>query len=303
LVTIAEFEIKNTMTLTILNTSAYKFVSLDNLPEWRIRIKECASTHNLKGTVLLSSEGINIFLAGLPQSLNDFRLWLEDSMSLTDMPWKDSWSPEQPFKRLLVKLKKEIISMGMPQVIPELSRAKAVSPSELKAWLEDSQQDVVLVDTRNDYEVRLGTFDNALTLDLQTFRAFPEKVKSLQEACKGKKVVTFCTGGIRCEKAAIYMDSIGFDDVYQLDGGILKYFEKCQGDYYHGECFVFDRRVALDKELKETATVQCFACLNPVTPMEQRLDSYVPGVSCVFCVERKKPLATQTIQIDSSKRL
>jgi UPF0176 protein len=277
------------MTLPILNTSAYQFVRLTDLPMWRELVKAKAEQYHLKGTVLLSGEGINIFLAGVPQDLNDFRQWLEQSLHLKDVPWKDSWSPEQPFKRLLVKLKKEIISMGAPDLVLDNTRAKAVSPETLKAWL-DAGDDVVLLDTRNDYEVRLGTFDQAVTLDLQTFRAFPEKVKALLEAYQSKKIVTFCTGGIRCEKAALYMDQVGFEEVYQLDGGILKYFEECQGDHYQGECFVFDRRVALDKALLETATVQCFACLNPVTPMEQRQASYVAGVSCPYCIHGKKTI-------------
>lgn len=273
---------------SVLNTSAYKFVSLHDLPQWREEIKTRAQTHGLKGTVLLSAEGINIFLAGQPEALQAFRAWLEEHACFQGLPWKDSLSPEQPFKRLLVKLKKEIISMGVPTIVPEHNRAKSVQPTELKAWL-DQNEDVVLLDTRNDYEVRLGTFDEAVVLDLQTFRAFPEKVTALLEAYRHKKIVTFCTGGIRCEKAALLMDNLGFDDVYQLDGGILKYFEDCAGEHYQGECFVFDRRVALDKDLVETATVQCFACLNPITPMEQRLSSYVPGVSCKFCIDRKKP--------------
>ncbi len=275
---------------SILNTSAYKFVSLTDLPNWRVNIKAQAELHSLKGTVLLSLEGINVFLAGLPEQLNAFRAWLEQYPCFQALPWKDSWSPEQPFKRLLVKLKKEIISMGVPTIIPENHRAKTVQPQQLKAWL-DQGDDVVLLDTRNDYEVRLGTFDDAVLLDLQTFRAFPEKVTELLADYKKKKIVTFCTGGIRCEKAALLMDELGFSDVYQLDGGILKYFEECHGDHYQGECFVFDRRVALDKALNETATVQCFACLNPLTPMEQRLVSYVPGVSCQYCIGRKKPAA------------
>lgn len=286
------------MTLPILNTSAYQFIRLTDLPMWRERVKAKAEQCQLKGTVLLSLEGINIFLAGEPQALNDFRQWLEQSLHLQDVPWKDSWSPEQPFKRLLVKLKKEIISMGAPDLVLDNVRAKAVSPETLKTWL-DAGEEVVLLDTRNDYEVRLGTFDQAITLDLQTFRAFPEKVKALLATHQSKKIVTFCTGGIRCEKAALYMDQVGFADVYQLDGGILKYFEQCQGDHYDGECFVFDRRVALDKALMETATVQCFACLNPVTPMEQRQISYVAGVSCPYCITGKKPVTTQAVELIS----
>lgn len=281
----------------ILNISGYKFVALDNLPELRARFKEKALELDLKGTILLSEEGINAFLAGLPENVRAFCHYLEEDLRFLDMPWKDSYSVDRPFNRMLVRIKKEIISMGQPMICQEHGRrAKAVSTKQLAEWL-DKKDDVVLLDTRNDYEVRLGSFENALRLDLHHFRNFPEKVKELLPHIGKKKVVTFCTGGIRCEKAALYMEDIGFEEVYQLDGGILRYFEDCQGKHYDGECFVFDRRVAVDPMLQETQTAQCFACLSPVTPEEQLLPTYVPPKYCPHCVSLKGPKAVVQEQV------
>jgi UPF0176 protein len=187
---------------------------------------------------------------------------------------------------MLVKIKKEIISMGMPEISPAIKRAPAVSPTTLKQWLDEGRE-VVLVDTRNEYEIRLGTFQNALAIGVDTFRAFPNKAAQLDASLKNKTVVTFCTGGIRCEKAAPVLQNLGFTDVYQLDGGILKYFEACGGAHYDGDCFVFDRRVALNPQLEESGIVQCFNCLNPVNQVEQRSPHYALGVSCPYCINGK----------------
>ncbi|MCD6046502.1 MAG: sulfurtransferase [Gammaproteobacteria bacterium] len=270
----------------ILNTSAYKFVALDQLDELRTKLKEKAIACNLKGTILLSPEGVNVFLAGLADDLNAFRAWLEQDGRFLDLPWKDSWSEKAPFNRMLVKLKKEIISMDAPMICQENQRAKSVTPEQLKAWL-DAGEEVVMLDTRNDYEYKLGSFQNAIRMDLDHFREFPEKVKELLPTLKHKRVVSFCTGGIRCEKAALYMDKVGFEEVYQLDGGILKYFEDCHGAHYDGDCFVFDKRVAVDKDLNPTSAVMCYACLNPLTPEEQASPLYIYEKQCPYCASVK----------------
>jgi UPF0176 protein len=270
----------------ILNTSAYKFVALDQLEELRAKLKEKAIACHLKGTILLSPEGINVFLAGLADDLNVFRAWLEQDKRFLDLPWKDSWSEEAPFNRMLVKLKKEIISMDAPMICQENQRAKSVAPEQLKAWL-DAGEEVVMLDTRNDYEYKLGSFENAIRMDLDHFREFPEKIKELLPKLKHKRIVSFCTGGIRCEKAALYMDKVGFEEVYQLDGGILKYFEDCHGAYYDGDCFVFDKRVAVDKDLNPTNAVMCYACLSPLTPEEQESPLYIYEKQCPYCATAK----------------
>jgi UPF0176 protein len=188
---------------------------------------------------------------------------------------------------MLVKLKAEIITMKHPLIKPELGRAPSVEPKTLKRWLDQGHDDagkpVVMLDTRNAFEVDVGTFQDTIDYRIEKFSEFPAVVEAHKDALEGKTIVTFCTGGIRCEKAAIHMHNIGFDSVYQLDGGILKYFEDVGGAHYDGECFVFDYRTSLNPQLQETATTQCFVCRHVVTPREQLSPAYVPGKSCPYC--------------------
>ncbi len=278
--------------MNIVNIAAYQFVSLPSFADWRAPIRERCEALGLKGTVLLSPEGINLFLAGGRESVDGFLDWLRtDALfgaCFHDLPVKESLSREQPFNRMLVKLKREIITMRHPTIRPEGSRAPAVDARTLKHWLDqghdDDGREVVMLDTRNDFEIRVGTFVNAVELNLSHFSEFPKAVDALAPSLQNKRVVSFCTGGIRCEKAAIYMaDKV--PGVLQLDGGILKYFEEVGGAHWHGECFVFDRRVALDPKLQETPTRQCFACRAVVTPAEQRDVRYQTGGSCPACFE------------------
>jgi UPF0176 protein len=188
---------------------------------------------------------------------------------------------------MLVKLKREIIRMNHPLIQPEKGRAPAVNAGTLKRWLDqgydDSGKPVVMVDTRNAFEVDVGTFNGTIDYRIEKFSEFPEVIARHKDELAGKTVVTFCTGGIRCEKAAIHMQNVGFESVYQLEGGILKYFEEVGGDHYTGDCFVFDRRTALNPRLEPTPTVQCYACRAVVTPREQLSPLYVYGVSCPHC--------------------
>lgn len=263
--------------MKFLNVAAYKFVTLDaaELPALRCALKDKAFACELKGTILLSAEGINLFLAGTQEKLGEFRDFLASFSAFQDLWFKESFSDYQPFTRMLVRLKKEIISMGHREVQPEKKTAPYVSPEQLKSWYE-SKKDMIVLDTRNDYEIELGAFDEALDLNLDTFRGFPDAVAMLPKSLKQKTIVTYCTGGIRCEKAAEYLLQQGYENVYQLEGGILNYFEKCGGEHYQGECFVFDKRVALDPELKETQTAQCYACRAPLPPADQRADGVCP---------------------------
>jgi UPF0176 protein len=272
--------------MSIINIAAYKFVALDDLTTLRETLKADCLALNLRGTILIAAEGINMFLAGERADIEIFFTQLKDDARFVDIEAKESPSDEKPFNRMLVKIKKEIISMGMPEISPAIKRAPAVSPTTLKQWLDEGRE-VVLVDTRNEYEIRLGTFQNALAIGVDTFRAFPNKAAQLDASLKNKTVVTFCTGGIRCEKAAPVLQNLGFTDVYQLDGGILKYFEACGGAHYDGDCFVFDRRVALNPQLEESGILQCFNCLNPVNQVEQRSPHYALGVSCPYCINGK----------------
>lgn len=239
--------------MSIVNIAAYRFVGLDDLPALRERILAQASSQQLLGTVLLAPEGINLFLAGTQTAIDTFLAWLREDPRFTDLEAKLSLSAERPFRKLLVKLKREIIRMDHPAIRPEGGRAPAVTAPDLQRWLQagrdDQGNEVVLVDTRNAFEVDVGTFDGAIDFRIERFTQFPQAILEHRQQLAGKTVVTFCTGGIRCEKAALYMADAGIEHVYQLEGGILKYFEEVGGTGYHGECFVFDERIALDPKL------------------------------------------------------
>ena len=267
-----------------INIAAYLFASLTNLEERRKTLRSLCHNLALRGTIILSPEGINLFVAGTRANIDTFLWELRADPQLADIPVKESLSDHQPFERMLIKIKDEIIAFGVDGIAPQEYTSKRIMPQELKEWL-DSGKSVTLLDTRNDYEVELGTFESAIPIGVNHFRDFPEAVDKLPVEMKQQPIVTFCTGGIRCEKAAPYLESRGFTNVYQLDGGILKYFEDCGGEHYNGDCFVFDRRVAVDSSLEETETTVCFTCLAPVTPEEQQLDSYVPGKFCLHCFD------------------
>lgn len=233
--------------LPILNIAAYKFISLSahQLPHWRLSFKNQALACALKGTILLSQEGINLFLAGNPDNIAQFKNFVKEFSEFNALNYRESRSLTQPFKRLLVRLKKEIISMGRPSIQPEKETAPYIDPHTLRQWYQQGREMIVL-DTRNQYEVALGTFHNALNLELKNFRSFPDAIHQLPPEAKNLPIVTFCTGGIRCEKAALWLKDQGYPEVYQLQGGILNYFEQCSHDYFNGKCFVFDERCVID---------------------------------------------------------
>jgi UPF0176 protein len=236
-----------------------------------------------------------MFLAGPREAIGAFMAWLHADARFADITPKQSLSEHQPFKRMLVRAKKEIITMKMPLVRPEAGRAPAVRPVELKRWLDQGHDDegrpVVMLDTRNDFEVAVGTFVSALEYDIAKFSEFPEAVAAHKGELEGKTVVSFCTGGIRCEKAAIHMQEVGVERVYQLEGGILKYFEEVGGSHYRGDCFVFDYRTALNPSLEPAGPKQCFACRAVVTPGQQQSPHYVVGKSCPHCIGSKDQAA------------
>ena len=273
----------------IINVSAYCFTELNNIQELRITLKEKAQSLELKGTILLAHEGINLFLAGSRHTIKEMIDFLTTLIPLPGIDFKESISEAPPFKRLLVKIKKEIISMGVPEIKPSQFRAPYITAQELKERL-DNDPELIILDTRNDYEIKIGKFANAIELPIHTFRAFPDSIKNLDKNLKNKPIVTCCTGGIRCEKAASFMISQGFKEVYQLQGGILKYFEECGEKHYEGDCFVFDKRVALNPKLIATAAAQCFACRMPVTPEEQQSDLYKIAEYCPACYSKNKPI-------------
>jgi len=268
-----------------LNISAYLFAPLDGLPALRERLASLCREGGLKGTILLATEGINLFVAGERASVEALVQAIRAVPGLEGLSPKESESDEQPFNRMLVKIKREIIAFGIPGVDPARRPAPRLPARTLKQWLDEGLP-VTLLDTRNDYEIRLGTFRGAVPAGIRHFRDFPEAVSRLPDEWKDRPIVTFCTGGIRCEKAAPYLQQAGFKNVHQLEGGILKYFEECGGAHYEGECFVFDRRVGVDPELRETKTVQCFVCQAPLTEVEQQDPRYVPDQRCPYCSPR-----------------
>ncbi|MFI5446665.1 sulfurtransferase [Polaromonas sp. UC242_47] len=239
--------------MQILNIAAYKFIALDHLADLQAAVLEAAQTRALRGTVLLAEEGINLFLAASSSDIHDFLAWLRTDVRFQDLEVKESWSTAQPFRKLLVKIKPEIIRMNHPAIRPSAGRAPSVDAATLKRWLNDGHDDdgrpVVTLDTRNDFEVDVGTFQQAIDWRITKFTEFPQALLDHRDELREKTVVSFCTGGIRCEKAAIFMQEAGLQHVYQLDGGILKYFEVNGHDHFDGECFVFDERRALDPAL------------------------------------------------------
>ena len=238
---------------SILNISAYKFVPLPDALALKDLLRERALALQLKGTILLAEEGINLFLAGPAEDVRAFVTQLHTDTRFSDISPKESWSEAQPFKKMLVKVKGEIIRMNYPTIRPADGRAPAVAPATLKRWLDQGHDDegrpVVTLDTRNDFEVDAGTFEHTIDWRITKFTEFPQALQTHKADLQNKTVVSFCTGGIRCEKAAILMREEGLEHVYQLEGGILKYFEETDGSHYHGGCFVFDERRAVDTAL------------------------------------------------------
>ncbi|HVU08794.1 MAG TPA: sulfurtransferase [Verrucomicrobiae bacterium] len=266
----------------IVNIAAYKFAALTELRSLRARLLALCKNWNLKGTILLSVEGINLFVAGEREKIDRLLAELRTIPGLGDLTPKFSETNHQPFTRMLVRLKKEIIAFGVEGIEPAKRTSPKLSACELKQWLDEGRP-VTLLDARNDYEVKLGTFKNALPIGIDHFRDFPAAVAKLPPRMKEQPIVMFCTGGIRCEKAGPFMEREGFKHIFQLDGGILKYFEECGGAHYDGECFVFDQRVGLDPSLQETDSTQCFKCQTPLSETDQKDSRYVPGQSCPFC--------------------
>jgi UPF0176 protein len=243
----------------ILNISTYKFVQLDGLEALRASLLEHCVARGLKGTVLLAPEGINVFLAGSRAGVHAVLDWLREDTRFVDLEPKESWSHGVPFKRMRVRLKREIITMNRPLIKPHAGRAPAVAPATVRQWLDQGHDDegrrVLMLDTRNTFEIDVGTFDGAIDWRISKFSEFPPLAERYAGELAPYRVVSFCTGGIRCEKAAIVLQEAGVPHAVQLDGGILKYLELEGKPHWKGECFVFDERAALDAELQAAIDV------------------------------------------------
>lgn len=265
-----------------LNIAVYKFVSLDDLEALRDELKHACVDLGLRGTILLSREGINMFLAGVPERVESFLGQLAVRPEFQELDVKKSYSSKVPFRRMLVRLKKEIIPCGLAEIQPGEKTSPKLPAEQLKRWLDEGKQ-LRLLDVRNNYEIELGTFRGAEHLSLGHFRDFQEAIDQFPEAAKSEPIVMFCTGGIRCEKAGPVMEKAGFREVYQLDGGILKYFEECGDAHYDGACFVFDGRVALDPQLKPTGNLLCFSCQAVLTSEDVSSGKFLFGEYCPQC--------------------
>lgn len=266
----------------VVNIAAYKFVQLNGLEKLRDRLRSCCKLAQLRGTILVSPEGINMFLAGSREGIDSLLSEVRKIEGLSELEVKESYSVDQPFNRMLVKLKREIIAFGVEGISPAERTSPKLPAQELKRWLDEGRR-VRLLDTRNDYEVDLGTFHGAERLNIQHFRDFPAASAVLPDDAKREPLVMFCTGGIRCEKAGPMLERLGFEQVYQLDGGILKYFEECGGAHYDGGCFVFDSRVVLGPDLQPTGAVYCYNCQAVLTHEDIQSPKFRITVSCPHC--------------------
>ena len=261
----------------------YKFVALPHFESLRAPLLEAMTSNQIFGTLLLAAEGINGTVAGTREGIDNLLHWINQQPGLENIDSKESYDDKIPFYRTKVKLKKEIVTMGVEGIDPKRTVGTYVKPEDWNDLISDP--DVVLVDTRNDYEVQVGTFKNAIDPKTTSFREFPEWSKNNLDAEKNKKVAMFCTGGIRCEKSTAFLKEQGFEEVYHLQGGILKYLEKVpeSESLWQGECFVFDNRVTVDHNLNSGSYDQCHACRMPISEYEKTLDSYIEGVSCLHC--------------------
>lgn len=269
----------------VVVAALYKFVTLEDFHELRESLLDECQRAEVKGTLLLAREGINGTIAGSREGIDQVLDYLRSDVRLSDLAHKESFDAEMPFYRMKVKLKKEIVTMGLEGIDPNDRVGTYVKPSDWNALVEDP--DVVIVDTRNDYEVGIGTFRGALDPKTTTFREFPAFVRENLDPKKNKKVAMFCTGGIRCEKASAFMLGEGFEEVYHLEGGILKYLEEvpAKESAWEGECFVFDNRVAVNQALEKGQYDQCYGCRHPITELDKLSSVYEKGVCCPGCYD------------------
>lgn len=268
----------------------YHFVILEDFESLRDPLLNVMLKHNVKGTLLLAHEGINGTISGTREGIDTVLTWLRKDDRLAKLDTKESYDEQIPFYRTRVKLKKEIVTMGIESIDPTHIVGTYVKPQDWNALISDP--DVLLLDTRNDYEVAIGTFKNAVNPDTTVFREFPQYIKDNLDKNKHKKVAMFCTGGIRCEKSTAYLKTLGFDEVYHLEGGILKYLEEVPEEetLWEGECFVFDNRVSVNHQLEKGQYDQCHACRMPITETDKTHEQYTHGVSCHHCYEHTSEL-------------
>jgi UPF0176 protein len=293
--------------LPITVSALYKFVSLPDYETLQPEILRICKAENVFGTILLAREGINGTIAGPPANITRVLAWLKKDSRLADLEHKESHCHENPFYRMKVRLKREIVTMGIPEVNPTHEAGIHIEPEDWNSLISDPQ--TLVIDTRNDYEVAIGTFEDALNPQTTSFRNFPQWFRENRALFQNKpKIAMFCTGGIRCEKATAFLKREGFEDVFHLKGGILKYLETVpeKESLWQGECFVFDNRVSVGHGLKPGPYDLCHACRHPISDDDKASSYYEKGVSCPHChnkvsAERKARFAARQMQIELAK--
>ena len=272
----------------ILVAALYKFVEIDDLLLLQSNLYEICKKNNIMGTILIANEGINGTISGKNNEINQTISLLKSDKRFANIEIKYSSTNKQPFHRMKVRLKKEIVTIGLPEINPNKKVGTYVKPEDWNDLISDPN--VIVIDTRNKYETKIGSFQNALDPETSSFREFPDWVKKFKSSKENanKKIAMFCTGGIRCEKASSLMKEEGFEDVYHLQGGILKYLETIdkENSLWNGECFVFDQRVCLTDELEVGSYKMCFACRMPITEEEMQNEKYIEGISCIYCYDK-----------------
>ncbi|WP_101676122.1 oxygen-dependent tRNA uridine(34) hydroxylase TrhO [Alloalcanivorax mobilis] len=292
---------------SIVVAALYRFTRLDDIEALREPLLSRMLNNDVHGTLLLAREGINGTISGVREGIDAVLAWLREDGRFEGLEYKESFVDEHPFLRTKVKLKKEIVTMGVEDLDPHGERGTYLEPEQWNAVIADPQ--TLVIDTRNDYEYEVGTFEGAVNPDTKTFREFPEYVKHHLDPDKHKRVAMFCTGGIRCEKSTAYLKAQGFDEVYHLKGGILKYLEQTppETSLWRGECFVFDERVTVDHHLRPGGYDQCHACRRPISEQDKASPLYRQGVSCPRChdessAEQKARFAERQKQIDLARQ-
>jgi len=274
----------------VIVTAGYKFTSWLEYKDYQLIIRNFCEKNSIKGLVLLASEGINCTVAGSPEAIETYKSFLKNIPGFSDISFKDSSSKEIPFNRLKVRLKKEIVTLGKESIDPLKEVGTYIKPKDWNDLISDPE--VLLIDTRNDFEVEIGTFKGAINPKTKSFRDFPKFVSNNMDPKRHKKVAMCCTGGIRCEKSTAYMLSQGFEEVYHLEGGILKYLEEVpkEESLWEGSCFVFDKRMALDTGLKLTDYSMCYGCRRPINEHDKKSFLYEEGVCCPKCSHERTSL-------------
>lgn len=270
----------------IVVAALYHFARFERFAELQAPLTQICEDNGIVGTLLLASEGINGTIAGTREGIDSILSYIRSQPEFADLEHKESFADKLPFYRLKVRLKKEIVAMGVPETDPTKIVGTYVEPEDWNDLIDDP--DTVVIDTRNDYEIKVGTFKNAINPETDAFREFPDWVKRNENLLKGKKIAMFCTGGIRCEKSTAYVKSLGYDDVFHLKGGILKYLENVpqEESTWDGECFVFDERVAVKHGLELGDHKLCRACRHPLSPEDLRSDKFIAGISCHNCYDQ-----------------